>query len=118
MGLDQSQEQSIKLVKENGGCCGFYGNIKEKELMEISRPEVLRVINEFEGTVRDIKDHVKEHPESAVSIQNKFVKDINALVKTVDDQTVANPYSEQGSDLVTNNWRRFRPTNSQLSQKF
>ena len=48
-------------------------------------------------------DGVNDYSESAVSAQKKFIKDVNALIETVHNQTVANPYSEMDSDLVTLN---------------
>ena len=53
MGLDQSQEHSIRLIKEDGGSCGLYGDESEKELPEISKPEVRRVIHEFDEAIGD-----------------------------------------------------------------
>ena len=43
MGLDQSQENSIKLMEEDGGGRCLYGEKNEKELMEISRPKLLEL---------------------------------------------------------------------------
>jgi len=48
MGLDQSQQHSIKLVKEDSGPKGLYGQAEDKAVIELSRAEVLRVIDEFE----------------------------------------------------------------------
>ena len=40
--LDQSQKQNVKHIEEDGGNRGLYGYQEEKELMEISRPEVCK----------------------------------------------------------------------------
>ena len=44
--LDQSQKQNVKYIKADGGNRGLYAYQEEKELMEISRPEVLRALRE------------------------------------------------------------------------
>ena len=95
MGLDQSQEHSVQLVKSEGGNRGVYYDQEEKEMLEISRPEVLRVINEFEYAIGEhTDDGVKEHPESSVYAQRNLIKHLNAMVKAVDDDLVSNPYLE------------------------
>ena len=50
LALDQSQEHSIKFLKEDSGPKGLYGQPEEKEVIELSKPEVLRVIDEFESS--------------------------------------------------------------------
>ena len=45
MALDQSQEHSIKFLKENSEAKGLYGQPEEKEVIALSKPEVLRVID-------------------------------------------------------------------------
>jgi len=49
MALDQSREHSIKFLKEDSGAKGLYGQLEEKEVIELSKPEVLRVFSEFES---------------------------------------------------------------------
>ena len=41
MELDQSQQHSIKFLKEDSGAKGRYGQKEEKEMLELSKPEVL-----------------------------------------------------------------------------
>ena len=41
MGLDQSQEHSIRMLKEDGGPKGLYNQVEEKMVIELSRAEVL-----------------------------------------------------------------------------
>ena len=38
MALDQSQEHSIKFLKEDSGAKGLYGQQEEKEVIELSKP--------------------------------------------------------------------------------
>lgn len=49
MALDQTQKHCIKFLKEDSGAKGLYGQQEEKEVIELSKPEVLKVINEFEN---------------------------------------------------------------------
>ena len=68
MELDQSQQHSIKFLKEDSGAKGLYGQKEEKEVIELSKPVVLR-IDEFESasvTTSNREINV-EHPESSVT---------------------------------------------------
>ncbi len=72
MALDQSHEHSKKFLKEGSGAKGLFGQQEEKEVIELSRPEVLRLTCEFEGVL--YKPNTKyglEHPESSTAEQNK-----------------------------------------------
>ena len=64
IGLDQSQKQNVKHIREDGGNRGLYSYQEDKELMEISRPEVLRVLRE-EISYNADDDKVKEYSEAA-----------------------------------------------------
>ena len=103
MALDQSQEYSIKFLKEDSGAKGLYGQPEEKEVIELSKPEVLRVIDEFENAILSAsnKDVNLEHPESSVAEQNNFLKDLKALLFLVKEGTVVNPFRKIGPELVT-----------------
>ena len=103
MALDQSQEHSIKFLKEDGGTRGLYGHQEEKEVIELSKPEILRVIEEFEtATINGLKADISfEHQESSIAEQRKFLLDLRTLLNLVEEEIVVNPYKETGSDLVT-----------------
>ena len=103
MALDQSQERSIIFLKENSEAKGLYGQPEEKEVIALSKPEVLRVIDEFENAVLSAsnKEVNLEHPESSVAEQNNFLKDLKALLNLVKEGTVVNPFKETGPELVT-----------------
>ena len=96
MGLDQSQEHSVQLVKSDDGSRGVCYDQEEKEMLEISRPEILRVINEFQYAIGEHTDaEVNEHPESSVHVQRYLLKHLSRMVKAVDDGLVSNPYLEE-----------------------
>ena len=68
-------------------------------MLEVSRPEVLRVINKFEYAIREhTDDGVKQHLESSFYAQRHLIKDVNAMVKAVDDGLVSNTYLENNPD--------------------
>ena len=103
MALDQSHEHSIKFLKEDSGAKGLYGQQEEKEVVELSKPEVLRVISEFESASNpesNTKDSL-EHPESSAAEQNKFLKHLKAMCDLANEGQVVNPFRETGPELIT-----------------
>ncbi|MCP3892641.1 MAG: hypothetical protein GY702_27755 [Desulfobulbaceae bacterium] len=105
MALDQSQEHSIKFLKEDSGTKGLYGKQEEnsKEVIELSKPEVLRVIDEYEHacfSTPHTEDNM-EHPETSTAEQNTFLRDLRALLNVVEDGRAINPFKETGSELIT-----------------
>ena len=74
MGLDQSQEHSIRMLKEDGGPKGLYNQVEEKMVIELSGADVLWVVEEFEdGTAHINPETSQEHPESSTSEQQKLI---------------------------------------------
>ena len=51
MALDQSQEHCVKYLKDGSGTKGLYGQQSEQEMIELSRPEVMRLLDEFESSI-------------------------------------------------------------------
>ena len=90
MALDQSQEHSIKFLKEDSGTKGLYGQQEEKEVIELSKPEVLNVMVEFENVSLSAsnKDVSLLFPESSVAEQKKFLQDLKALLSLVSCQSL------------------------------
>lgn len=103
MALDQSQEHSIQFLKNDGGAKGLYGQQEEKEVIELSKPEVLRVIGEFEANCSSSRssEASNEHPESAAAEQRKFLNHLKSMLQLVSEGVVINPFKETGLDLVT-----------------
>ena len=102
MALDQSQEHSIKFLKEDSGTKGLYGQQEEKEVTELSKPKVLRVIEESENVSLSTsnKEVSLEHPESSIAEQEKSLRDLKTLLSLVNEGTVVNPFKETGPELV------------------
>ncbi|KAF5288011.1 hypothetical protein FQA39_LY15540 [Lamprigera yunnana] len=66
--LNQSHEHSIQFLKTDSGPKDLYGQNEEKEVVEISKPEVLRVIDDFERNLNHLSVNNQEHQESADKI--------------------------------------------------
>ena len=69
MALDQSHEHSIQFLKEDSGAKGLYGQQEEKAVIELSKPEVLRAIEEFECACffASTTNDNSQHSESSVA---------------------------------------------------
>ena len=64
---------SIKLLKEGNGPKGLYGQAEDNAVIELSRAEVLRVIDEFEyASTHATQLESIEHPESSTSEHQGF----------------------------------------------
>ena len=105
MGLDQSQEHSIKFLKEDSGPKGLYGSDKteEKMVIELSKAEVLRIIDDFEyGSFGDeSSQNNRKHPEGSVTEQKNFLDQLQCLLDLVESKLIVNPYGETENQLVT-----------------
>ena len=102
MGLDQSQEHSIRMLKEDGGPKGIYRHVEEKMIIELSRAEVLRVVEEFEdGTAHINSETNQEHPESLTSEQRKLLSQVSSLLELVEGQIIVDPCLETETELIT-----------------
>ena len=103
MALDQSQEHSNQFLKEDTGAKGLYGQQESKEVIELSKPEVLRAIDELACACFSASTPYEslEHPEVSVAEQKNFIKHLNALCDLVKECTVVNPFNETSSELIT-----------------
>ena len=104
MGLDQSQEHSIKFLKEDSGPKGLYGYEKTEErlVIELSKAEVLRIIEDLEyNCFRNDSHSNNEHPEGSITEQNRFLDQVQCLIDLVDQDLIVNLYSETENKLVT-----------------
>ena len=85
--LDQNQEHCIQFLKEEGGPKGLYGQTEEKDVIEISRPGILRAIKQFEDQLEGVDntpcEPVKEHPESSTAEQEKFIRQLYVFLRLV-----------------------------------
>ena len=104
MGLDQSQEHSIRMLKEDSGPKGLYGQTEEKLIIELSKAEVLHIIEEFEcASTHVIKTVNTEHPESAAFEQQTLLKQLDSFLGLVNRGIIINPYEEAKHQLRTLN---------------
>ncbi|XP_076158119.1 uncharacterized protein LOC143140875 [Alosa pseudoharengus] len=103
MPLDQSQEHSIKFLKEDSGPKGLYAQQEEKEINELSKPEVLRAIDEFEVACFSASSEKEslEHPESSAAEQKKFLNHLKELCNLAKEDKIVSPFKEMGTELIT-----------------
>ena len=100
MGLDQSQEHSIRMLKEDSGSKGLYGQTEEKLIIELSKAEVLHTIEEFECASTHVTQTVNtEHPKSSAPEQQTLLEQRNFLLSLVNQGIIINPYEEAGYQL-------------------
>ena len=100
MGLDQSHEHSVKHLKSDGGCRGLYGSAEEKTVIEVSRPEMMRLVDEFEKVSGSKSDNITEHKEASTFKNKQFMNDAKALLALVTKGIIINPFSEIDTQLV------------------
>ena len=104
MAMDQNQEHCIQFTKHEGGPKGLYGQTEERDVIEISRPGILRAIQQFEGQLDGVNQadkSIKAHPESSNAEQKKFINHLSSLLRLVDEDKIINPFSETSEDLIT-----------------
>ncbi|KAL8616927.1 hypothetical protein ACOMHN_041846 [Nucella lapillus] len=90
------------ILERDSGPKGLYGQEEEKEMIELSKPEVLSIVHEFQNACfKETTKRSTEHPEASSAEQSKFLKHLKALVSLVDEDRVVNPFTKQGPELVT-----------------
>jgi len=89
MALDQSQEHSIKFLKEDSGTKVSMASKRRRRLLSFPNL-VLRVMVEFENVSLSAsnKDVSLLFPESSVAEQKKFLQDLKALLSLVSCQSL------------------------------
>ena len=90
----------MKYLKDGSGTKGLYGQQSEQETIELSRPEVMRLLEEFESSISTVKNDSK-HPDSSVFRQKGFIKDLNSMLSAVQDGHIADPFDVNEEELIT-----------------
>ena len=89
-----------KLIKGEGGAVGLTEDPQALERWMVAGPEISRLILEFETSFQAPKPEKSNlHHEQNLNTQNKFAKDVNALVETFEE--LGNPFLEDNGDLLT-----------------
>ena len=89
MAIDQNQEHVIQFAKHEGGPKGLYGQTEERDVIEVSRPGILRAIQQFEDQLHGENQaniSPKAHTESSEAEQEKFVTHLTSLLCLVDEE--------------------------------
>ena len=105
--IDQAHEKNNKIVKGDGGAIGLTGSSTQLMRCMVSRPEMPRIIKEFELSqelVRNIarqeeqeKQEDVRHHEQIKGVQNTFWNQVNAVCSTIEE--MGNPFEDQTGDL-------------------
>jgi hypothetical protein len=103
MAIDQAHEQNNAIVKGEGGAVGLMENQNALRRWMVSSPELARLVNEFEVDMNGEANHqipVTAHHEVYKSFQTSFLKDVKALVTTMEE--LGNPFfgRQSGSDRL------------------
>ena len=97
--IDQGHEQNNAAVKDDGGAVGLTESPAALKRWMVSRPEMARVIGEFEAATEKRKKLDPQHHEEAKHVQKAFERDVRSLVSTIEE--IGNPFTEDSSDLLT-----------------
>lgn len=76
---------------------------RKKEVIELSKPEVLGATEEFESSCSftEGSKHSFEHPESAATDHKQVLNYLKSLVKFVSEGVIIYHFTETGSGLIT-----------------
>ncbi|CAL4083046.1 unnamed protein product, partial [Meganyctiphanes norvegica] len=100
--IDQCHEQMNRLIKGEGGAVGLTENPQALERWMVSGPEISRLIGEFVASFQTLNSQTsKMHHEQNPNTQNKFSKDVKALVPTIVE--MGNPFLKDNGDLLAIN---------------
>ena len=89
MALHQSHEQSNKCIKGDGGVVGLTEDPAALRRWILARPEISRVVAEFEESMSD-DNIVTRHHEQNIHYQTAFAKDVNSLITVFNE--LGNPF--------------------------
>jgi len=84
--IDQAHEQLNALIKGDGGAIGLTDNDSALTRWTTAGPEVVRILQEFEGSVISATDDCQQH-EQQHSFQRRFQADVDCLVHTLRDES-------------------------------
>ena len=106
--IDQAHEQNNKVLKGDGGAIGLTGDYAKLLRWMISRPEVSRVITDFEASQELLKRKQSKgpdilHHEETKAMQMAFHKQVKALHATITG--MGNLFKEASQDLLVLNSR-------------
>ena len=97
MPLDQSHEQTNKIIKGEGGAVGLTENASALNRWMLAGLEVSRVVNQFETSMPE-NTLSNEHHEKAHHVQESFSGHVKSLVVVLDG--MGNPFLEESDELL------------------
>ena len=96
--MDQAHEQNNELIKGNGGAIGLTENPSALLRWMVSRPELARLVKEFEDGDEDKHAHLPHHEQSHAS-QTRFKNQVSTLVSVIEE--LSNRFEETSEDIVS-----------------
>ncbi len=96
--IDQVHEQNNAHVKGAGGAIGLTENAAALRRWMVSGPEMARVIEEFEGSIKKMQDIDCHHHEQKQHKQTAFAQEVKALTSVIEE--MGNPFCETSNDLL------------------
>ncbi len=97
IGLDQKHEQQNKELNMHGGNLNLSDECDFTE-WAVARPDIARVITEFEAGILTWKNAVLKHHDQSPSVQQRFVAHTKALI--IAFQEAGNPFDEDSYKVV------------------
>ena len=95
--LDHAHEQVNAVVKGEGGAVGLTDSPDALLRWMVSVPEVSRMVEEFESSVKTIKNDNKHH-EQTPAAQSKFLEDVQNLISAFEES--GDPFLDKSKDLT------------------
>ncbi|XP_044175497.1 uncharacterized protein LOC122958628 [Acropora millepora] len=95
--LDHAHEQVNAVVKGEGGAVGLTDSPDALLRWMVSGPEVSRMVEEFESSVKTIKNDNKHH-EQTPAAQSKFLEDVQNLISAFEES--GNPFLDKSKDFT------------------
>ena len=86
------------IIKGDGGAVGLTENPTALKRWMVARPEIARVVKEFESTFEVTKPCDKRHHQQMPSVQKASFKDVQALISTLEE--MGNPFTEDSTELI------------------
>ena len=95
--LDHAHEQVNAVVKGEGGAVGLTESPGALLRWMVSGPELSRMVEEFESSLKTTKND-KKHHEQTPAAQSKFLKDVQNLISAFEES--GNPFLDKSNELT------------------
>ena len=99
--LDQAHEKNNELIKGDGGIIGITENPGALLRWMVARPELARMVKEFETAIEEDNTHqtCTPHHEQPRACQARFITHVQSLVSAIEE--LGNSFEEESKDLIS-----------------